>query len=142
MSDNKKYYYLKLKDSFFDSDAVAVLESMENGYIYSNILLKLYLRSLKHEGRLAVNDSVAYSEEMIAAVTHHNINDVKEALKLFERLCLIERLDNGIIYMTDIQNFIGKSSTEADRQREYQRRIKTEKRGTAEGSVDDYINYL
>ena len=50
MADNKKYYYLKLKDNFFDSDEMIVLESMPDGYIYSNILLKLYLRSLKYEG--------------------------------------------------------------------------------------------
>ena len=47
MSDNKKYYYLKLKADFFDSDAMIVLEGLPDGYKYSNILLKLYLRSLK-----------------------------------------------------------------------------------------------
>ncbi|HBK5231260.1 TPA: phage replisome organizer N-terminal domain-containing protein, partial [Enterococcus faecium] len=51
MSDNKRYYYLKLKENFFDSDEMVLLESMPDGYIYSNILLKLYLRSLKHEGK-------------------------------------------------------------------------------------------
>ena len=43
MSDNKKYYYLKLKEDFFDSPEIKVLESMPNGYKYSNLLLKLYL---------------------------------------------------------------------------------------------------
>ena len=47
MADNNKYYYLKLKDNFFDSDTMIILESMPDGYLYSNILLKLYLRSLK-----------------------------------------------------------------------------------------------
>ena len=37
-------------------------------------------------------------------------------------------LDNGAIYMMDIQNFIGQSSTEADRQRKYYRRIQDEKK--------------
>ena len=40
MSDNKKYYYLKLKDDYFDSDDLIVLENMPDGYLYSNILLK------------------------------------------------------------------------------------------------------
>ena len=34
MSDIKKYYYLKLKDNFFDSDAMMLLESMKDGYVY------------------------------------------------------------------------------------------------------------
>ena len=41
MSDNKKYYWLKLKENFFDTDAMILLENIENGYLYSNILLKL-----------------------------------------------------------------------------------------------------
>ena len=28
MSDNRKYYYLKLKESYFDDDAIVLLESM------------------------------------------------------------------------------------------------------------------
>ena len=45
--ENKKYYYLKLKEDFFDSEDIKIIESMENGYMYSNILLKMYLKSLK-----------------------------------------------------------------------------------------------
>ena len=47
MADNRKYYYLKLKESYFDDDAIVLLESMPDGILYSNILLKLYLKSLK-----------------------------------------------------------------------------------------------
>jgi hypothetical protein len=36
-------------------------------------------------------------------------------------------MDNGAIYMLDIQEFIGKSNTEADRKRSYRARIKEEK---------------
>ena len=61
MSDNKKYYYLRLKDNFFDSDELKILESMKDGYLYSNILLKLYLRSLKNDGKLVVNDRIPYN---------------------------------------------------------------------------------
>ena len=50
MSDNRKYYYLKLKENYFDEDAIVLLESMQDGILYSNILLKLYLKSLKNGG--------------------------------------------------------------------------------------------
>ena len=50
MSDNRKYYYLKLKENYFDDDSIVLLESMQDGVLYSNILLKLYLKSLKHGG--------------------------------------------------------------------------------------------
>ena len=127
MSDNKKYYYLRLKENFFDSDELKILESMKDGYLYSNILLKLYLRSLKNDGKLVVNDRIPYNAEMLASVTGHQIGTVKQALSIFKDLGLIDVLENGAIYMLDIQNFIGKGSSEADRKREYRQRIETDR---------------
>ncbi|WP_413538990.1 phage replisome organizer N-terminal domain-containing protein [Enterococcus malodoratus] len=127
MADNKKYYYLKLKDNFFDSDEMIVLESMPDGYIYSNILLKLYLRSLKTDGRLMFNDRIPFNSTMLSQVTRHSVGNVEKAIRVFSDLGVIEVMDNGAIYMTDIQNFIGKSSTEADRIREYRAKIDKEK---------------
>lgn len=127
MSDKKKYYYLRLKDNFFDSDELKILESMKDGYLYSNILLKLYLRSLKNDGKLVVNDRIPYNAEMLASVTGHQIGTVKQALSIFKDLGLIDVLENGAIYMLDIQNFIGRGSSEADRKREYRQRIETDR---------------
>ena len=127
MSDNKKYYYLKLKDNFFDSDSIVILESMPDGYLYSNILLKLYLRSLKSDGKLLFNDRIPYNPTMLSQLTRHNVGVVEKALQIFSELDLIEILDNGAIYMLDIQNYIGNSSTEADRIRNYRNSIKQEK---------------
>ena len=47
MSDNRKYYYLKLKESYFDDDAIVLLESMQDGMLYSNILLKLKIAEIR-----------------------------------------------------------------------------------------------
>ena len=123
MADNKKYYYMRLKENFFDTNEMKVLESMQDGYKYSNILLKLYLMSLQSDGKLMLNERIPYNSKMIATITRHSVGDVEKALRLFKDLGLIEVLDSGAIYMLDIQKYIGKSSTEADRQREYQRKI-------------------
>jgi len=38
VADNKKYYYIRLKENFFDSDEIKLLESVPNeGYKFSNI---------------------------------------------------------------------------------------------------------
>ena len=133
MSDNQKYYYLKLVDNFFDRDEMIILESMPDGYLYSNILLKLYLRSLKSTGKLMFNDRIPYNSTMLANVTRHPVAVVEKAIDIFRQLGLVEILDNGAIYMLDIQDFIGKSSTEADRKRNYRRRIDEEKKQLSEG---------
>ena len=128
MSDNKKYYYLKLKENHFESDEMIVLESMPDGYKYSNILLKLYLRSLKNGGKLMFNDRIPFNSTMLSQVTRHSIGDIERAVKIFQELGLIEVLDNGAIYLNDIQNFIGKGSTEAERKAIYRAKIDEEKK--------------
>lgn len=123
MADNKKYYYLKLKENFFESDEAIILESMPDGYIYSNILLKLYLRSLKNNGLLMFNNLIPYNTQMLATITRHQVGTVEKAIQIFQQLKLIEVLDNGALYMTNIQNFVGKSSTNADRIRKYRNSV-------------------
>ena len=126
MADNKKYYYLKLKDNFYDSEQMIILQNMQDGYLYSDILMKLYLRSLKTNGKLMFNNLIPYTPSVLAQVVRHQVGTVEKALKIFQQLGLIEILENGTIYLLDIQNFIGKSSSEADRQRKYYNKIKEE----------------
>ncbi len=69
MADNRKYYYLKLKESYFDDDATVLPESMQDGIIYSNILLKRYLKSLKNGGKLQLDENIPYIAQMIPIQT-------------------------------------------------------------------------
>jgi predicted phage replisome organizer len=117
MADNRKYYYLKLKENFFDGDAIVLLENMPDGILYSNILLKLYLKSLKSSGKLQLDEHMPYTAQMIATLTRHQIGTVERALKIFLQLGLVEQLADGLLYMTDIELMIGQSSTEAERKR-------------------------
>ena len=127
MADDKKYYYLKVKEGFFDSDQMIVLEAMPDGHLYSNILLKLYLRSLKNEGKLMFNDRIPYNATILSQVVRHPVGVVEKAIAIFKEFGLIEIMDNGSIYMLDIQNYIGQSSTEADRKRIYRDKIEYER---------------
>ena len=117
MSDNRKYYYLKLKENYFDDDSIVLLESMQDGVLYSNILLKLYLKSLKHGGRLQLDEDIPHTAQMIATITRQQIGTVERALQIFLKLGLVEVLDSGTFYMSNIELLIGQSSTEAERKR-------------------------
>ncbi len=117
MSDNRKYYYLKLKENYFDDDSIVLLESMQDGIFYSNILLKMYLKSLKNSGKLQLAENIPYNSQMIATITRQQVGTVEKALQVFEELGLIEIVENNIIYMTNIELFIGQSSTEGERKK-------------------------
>ena len=119
---------MRLKQDFFETEEMIILESMQDGYLYSNILLKLYLRSLKRDGKLMFNDTIPYSAEVLATVTRHSVGTIEKAMDVFQKLGLVEVMDDGAIYMLQIQEYIGKSSTEAERKKRYRDRIKLEKR--------------
>ena len=141
MAEDKGYYYLKLKENFFESDELKVLESLENGYLYSNILLKLYLKALKNNGKLTFNEYIPYDTKMLATITGHNIDIVEKAIKIFQGMHLIEILDNGAIYMLDMQKMIGSISSEGVRKAEYRERIRLEKKdGTSVGQCPNIIS--
>ena len=108
----RAYYY-------FDDDSIVLLESMQDGVLYSNILLKLYLKSLKHGGRLQLDEDIPYTAQMIATITRQQIGTVERALQIFLKLGLVEVLDSGTFYMSNIELLIGQSSTEAERKRIY-----------------------
>lgn len=142
VSDNKKYYYMRLKEDFFDSDEIKIIESQPNGYMYSNILLKLYLKSLKRNGKLMVTDFIPYTLESLSKVLGHNIDTVRNAIAIFKEFRLIEELSNGAIFMTEIQNFIGQSTNEADRKREYRLKIDEEKKKLNQGQISQIAGQI
>ena len=127
MADNRKYYYLKLKENYFDEDAIVLLESMQDGILYSNILLKLYLKSLKNGGRLQLDENIPYTAQMIATITRQQVGTVERALQIFMKLGLVEPLQNGALYMSNIELLIGQSSTEGERKRRARMALQEEK---------------
>ena len=130
MADNKKYYYLKLKDNYFDQDNIKLLEAQENGHLHSLIIIKLYLKACKYDGQLKMTETIPYNPKDInslATVIGHDVDNVKEALRIAMNLNIITILESGEIWLTEMQNFIGESSSEADRKREYRNSLKESK---------------
>ncbi|NBK25867.1 MAG: hypothetical protein EOM68_28115, partial [Spirochaetia bacterium] len=108
--DNQKYYYIKLKDSYFDQDNIKVLESLPNGHIFSLILIKMYLKASKYNGQLMMTSSIPYDPnnlEVLASVLNHDVSHVRDAIRAGVRLDLITILDGREIWLTEIQNMIG-----------------------------------
>ncbi len=115
MSENKKYFYLKLKDNFFSSEEMLVLESVPEGMIYQNIYLRMCLLSLKNEGALTFKNMLPYDLKMLATVLRVDVSKMKLALELFEQLGLVTKTNNEVLFMADIQTLIDQSSTEGER---------------------------
>lgn len=127
MAENRRFYYLKLKEGFYNSETMVVLESMPDGLLYSNLLLKMYLMSLKSGGILMLNEHLPHTVQTIATFTRHQIGTVERAIKVFMEFGLVEVLTDGAFYMADIQLLIGQSSTEGERKKRERSRLQRQK---------------
>ena len=127
MAENRKYYFLKLKEDFFDQREIVVLEGSKDGILYVNILLKLYLKSLQHNGKLLLNEQTPLSAEMIALLTRHEVGTVERAMRAFMQLGLVAVQEDDIYYMPEIEQMTGKGSSDAERKARYRRQKAEEK---------------
>ena len=125
MPEHQKYYWLKLKRDFFKRHDIRIIEEMPNGKDYILFYLKLLVESIDHEGELRFNDAIPYNEQMLAIITHTNVDIVKSAMRVFSELNMVEMLDNQTIYMTEVQRLIGSETHDAVRQREYRQSKKS-----------------
>lgn len=125
MSDKQKrrYYWLKLKENFFEEDTIEWLEEQPNGKEYCLFYLKLCLKSLKTEGLLVRNVGnlmIPYDPESLAKLTNSKADTVKVAMDLFNKIGLIEIMDSGEIYLNQLGEMVG-TETESARQKRLQR---------------------
>lgn len=127
VSGNKRYYWLKLKEDFFEDDTMAWLEEQENGKDYIIFYLKLCLKSLSEEGYLAryVGERlIPYDVKALAKLTNTSADTVAVAMKLFIEIGLVSQLDSGEIYMNQINEMIGTETDGARRVRKHRAKQK------------------
>lgn len=123
---SNKYYWLKLKRDFFKRHDIRIVEEMPNGKEYILFYLKLLCESVDHEGSLRFSDEVPYNETMLATITNTNPDIVKSAVKLFLELHMMEIMDDGTIFMREVEGMIGSAADNdhAKRQARYRERQK------------------
>lgn len=123
-----RYYWLKLKRDFFKRHDIVIIESMPNGKDYILFYLKLLCESVDNSGRLRFSDKVPYNEDMLATITRTNVDIVRSAIKLFSELGMMEILDDGTFYMSEVERLIGSESSSANaiRQKRFRENRKSE----------------
>lgn len=125
-----KFYWLQLKEDFFEDDAIEWLEEQKpNGRDYAYFYLKLCLKSLKSNGiliRQVGNILIPYDNEKLAELTKMEFDTVTVAMELLKQIGLVKILENGEIYMTQLENLIGSKSMGALKKQQ-QRLLKGQK---------------
>lgn len=131
-----KFYWLKLKEDFFQQEAIEWLEEQENGKEYSLLYLKLCLKSLKDNGvlvRRIGTKNIPYSVEKIADMTNTNATIVEQALNLFIEIGLLTKQENKVLLIPGLASMVGSESDNPNAIR--QKRFRDKKKAEAQAGV-------
>lgn len=120
--DNKRFYWIKLEKDFFKRHDIRIVEAMPNGKDYILFYLKLLCESVSHEGYLRFSQTIPYNEDMLATITNTNVDVVRTAIKVFSELNMMKFMDDGTLYLEQVQKMITSSSGQSLRKNEAKER--------------------
>lgn len=112
----KKYYWMKLREDFFEDDTMEWLEEQPNGKEYALFYLKLCLKSVKTNGLLVRNVGnifVPYDTRKLAEITHTDFDTAVVAMEIFKNIGLVEILEGGQINIPRMEEMIGSETDKA-----------------------------
>lgn len=139
MEDNKKYYWLKLKEDFFDEKYIKALRKLPDGDALTIVYLKMQLKSLKTEGIIQYDHILPSAEEELALVLDEDVNIVRLTLSAIINMGLVEQWENDTLYMVAMQNLIGSETAVAARVRKHREKQKMLQCNTEVTNSNTYI---
>ncbi len=95
MSENKRYYWMKLKKDFFEDYKVKRLRQYQNGDTYLLIYLKLQLYSLNSAGEIRYEGIGETIENELAVVLSEEPETMKKAAEHLKVCGLLEKKGGG-----------------------------------------------
>lgn len=130
-TENKRFYWIKLRENFFQQGTIDWLMEQENGSAYIVLYLKMCLLTANTSGELirTIGDmTIPYEPKKISQKTGFDIDTVNVALSLFKHLGLIEETQEGIPVMPEVKNMVGSESASAIRMRKCRKKEKEAKK--------------
>ena len=121
MASGKRYYWIKLKESFMTSDAVDYLMSQPNGAQYVVLYQMLCLKTINTDGRLSRQIGemiIPYDVDKIQRdCKWFSTDTIRVALNMFKAFGLIYEDVDGTLVMADHENLVGSETDWAIRKK-------------------------
>ena len=135
MATGKRYYWIKLKDSFLGSDAVDFLMGQPDGANYVVLYQILCLKTINTGGKLERHIGeviIPYDEAKIQRDARwFTIDTVRVALNLYKSLGLIYVDQNGTLALADFDSLVGSETDYAEKNR----RLRANQQATLTGHI-------
>ena len=140
MATGKRYYWIKLRDTFLTSDTIDFFMSQPNGANYVVFYQMLCLKTINTEGKLerTIGEVVIpYDVEKLQRdCKWFSADTIRVALGLYKKFGLIYEDQNGTLVLTNHSEMIG-SETDYAAQKSNQRQKKLEGGHSVDKGVDN-----
>lgn len=121
MATGKRYYWMKLKESFMTSDTIDYFMSQPDGANYVVLYQMLCLKTINTNGRLSRQIGeiiIPYDVEKIQRdCKWFSIDTVRVALDLYRAVGLIYEDVDGTLVLADHENLVGSETDWAEKRR-------------------------
>lgn len=141
MTKAKRYFWLKLKEDFFNQKEIKLLRKIAGGDTYTVIYLKLLLLSLKNDGKIYFDGLTDEFAEEIALEIDESVENVTVTLQFLQKKGLIA-YDNDHqdeFELTNIASMIGSETDKAAMMRRKRARDKQLEKLTDGNSVTEML---
>ena len=117
---SRRYYWIKLREDFFNSPEIDWLQEQEKGCDYIYLFEKLCMLTANNNGELSrkVGEMIiAYDVKKLAALTRFDFDTVAVALELYKKIGLVYQNKNGILVIANIKEMVGSETDWAVKKR-------------------------
>ena len=125
MATGKRYYWIKLRDTFMRSDAVDFLMGQKDGANYVVLYQMLCLMTINTDGRLSRTIGeivIPYDVEKIQRdCKYFSIDTIRIALTLYQKLGLIYEDRDGTLVLLNHKEMIGTETDWSEKKRRQRR---------------------
>lgn len=118
----KRYYWLKLKENYFDSPKIKKLRKIAGGDTYTIIYLKLQLLSIKNNGIIEYEKIEPTFQEELALKLDEDVENISVTLSYLQSQGLVDVNENSDFFLIEASNNIGSESESAERVRLFRER--------------------
>jgi predicted phage replisome organizer len=122
----KRYFWLKLKEAYFDNPKIKMLRKIAGGDTYTIIYLKMQLLSIRNEGILKYDGIDSTFADEIALKTDEDVENVRVVLTYLEKQNLIEFNEaQDEMLLCEANDSIGSECESAERVRLFRKNKKS-----------------
>ena len=119
VTENRRYYWLQLKDDFFNSKEMKLMRKLPGGEEITIIYLKMMLVSLSEQGKLYFEGLAEDLAEELSLIIDEDPEAIRLTLMFLTKKKLLKTSDNYQFNLEQVPEMIGSETASARRVRKH-----------------------